>query len=174
MLRCCGRSGRSAAQPGTWGSAPVAWTPQLNIICGRCGKPRGLRHVCVSNRATRKATVKAAVVVRAVPEVPASRSRQPADPRLPPEVRLQAPPHRHGKRKADQAKARGQGEARRRRPGPKHDYQACTDGDCQRPLCVAFKTGYKTGHHDGYEQGSAPATTRGFPAGMAACPRAHK
>ena len=44
---------------------------------------------------------------------------------------------------------------------PPHDYQACADKNCQRPVCVAFKEGDR----QGYE--------RGFPDGLAACPGPH-
>lgn len=52
---------------------------------------------------------------------------------------------------------------------PSHDYQSCSDQDCQRPVCVAFKEGYRDGHRDGYKQGY----DKGFPDGIAACPRTH-
>ena len=61
---------------------------------------------------------------------------------------------------------------------PPHEYQSCTDKDCQRPVCLAFKEGYKDGHRDGDEQGFGrgwqQGYDRGFPDGIAACPRPHK
>jgi hypothetical protein len=68
---------------------------------------------------------------------------------------------------------------------PPHEYQSCTDNDCQRPVCVAFKEGYREGHKDGYkhgfEQGWAQGYPKGyadgygagFPAGRASCPGPH-
>jgi hypothetical protein len=61
---------------------------------------------------------------------------------------------------------------------PPHEYQACADKDCQRPVCVAFKEGYRDGHRDGYkqgfEQGWQQGYAKGFPDGIAACPRSHQ
>jgi hypothetical protein len=64
--------------------------------------------------------------------------------------------------------------ARKKRAKQAHDYQACTDNECARPLCVAYKTGYLTGTSDGYERGWRVGYDNGFPAGIAACPRPHQ
>lgn len=52
---------------------------------------------------------------------------------------------------------------------PRHEYQSCADAECQRPVCVAFKEGYRDGHRDGYEEGF----NAGFAAGLASCPGPH-
>ncbi|HEY3957975.1 MAG TPA: hypothetical protein VGM53_31815 [Streptosporangiaceae bacterium] len=116
--------------------------PQLNTVCGRCGKPRGnpLTHTC-RTRSDFKA------------------------------------------RKAAYAK---QQQAAARQAKPAHDYRACSDTSCPRPLCVAFKTGYHTGDHDGhadgwqqgYDRGHADGMRQGYDQGHADgindCPRQHK
>jgi hypothetical protein len=56
---------------------------------------------------------------------------------------------------------------------PPHEYQSCKDADCQRPVCVAFRQGYKDGYRDGYEDGYGQGYARGYQAGIAACPRPH-
>jgi flagellar biosynthesis/type III secretory pathway protein FliH len=69
---------------------------------------------------------------------------------------------------------------------PTHEYQSCTDRNCMRPVCVAFKEGYRDGHRDGFKQGFERGWAqgyalgwrqgydKGFPDGIAACPRPHK
>lgn len=149
----------------------MAWTPRLNITCGRCGKPRGLRHVCVSSR-NRKATVKAGVSFGQCPKCKKRISN--------PLTHTCAPRSDYKRRRAAAEKQRRAGDRaqasslakvkRSRQPGrakPKHDYQTCRDGDCQRSGCVAYKTGYKAGHQAGYEQGYS----YGFDNGQAAAGR---
>jgi flagellar biosynthesis/type III secretory pathway protein FliH len=151
----------------------MAWTPQLNITCGRCGKPRGLRHVCVSNR-NRKATVKPSW---SFGECPKCRKRvtNPLTHTCRPKSDFKRRRAQHEKQQRAEAKATAAKErAGKRAQRPQHDYTSCRDGDCPRPLCVAFKTGHKTGHREGYEQGFQTGWDRGFPAGVAACPRTHK
>lgn len=156
----------------------MAWTPQLNITCGRCGKPRGLRHVCVSSR-DRKATVKAGWSFGQCPKC-RKRITNPLTHTCRPKSDFKRRRTAAARQeKADRrAQAASLAKVKRSRQGaparPKHDYLACMDGDCERPLCVAFKTGYKTGHHDGYEQGYVLGYDTGFSAGQAACPRPHK
>jgi hypothetical protein len=107
----------------------VSRRPQLNTVCGRCGKPRGnpLTHTC------------------------------------------------HTTTDFKQRKARYQRQQRAAKSGkPAHDYQACSDNACPRPLCVAFKTGYQAGDRDGYEHGWQQGHDRGYAEGQAACPRPHK
>jgi hypothetical protein len=164
----------------------VAWTPQLNITCGRCGKPRGLKHVCVSS-SKRKATVKAGWSFGQCPKCRKTITNPLAHtcrPKSDFKRRRGAASKQEAKEKrAQSASIAKVGRSRQHGPAKaKHDYQACTDKDCERPLCVAYKTGYKTGHFDGYEEGYATGWdrgyragyNRGFPDGIAACPRAHK
>ena len=75
---------------------------------------------------------------------------------------------------------------RKKRQQQNHDYTACSDGDCKRALCVAYKTGWKGGaeaeHERAWQQGEQAGYDRGwaacypvaFEAGIAACPRDHK
>ena len=99
---------------------------------------------------------------------------QPAHARLRAEVRLQAA--QEGPREAAAAKQPG----KRRRDS--HDYTECSDNDCPRSLCVAYKTGWKAGDEAGYdrgwqqghEAGFKEGYDKGFPDGIAACPRPHK
>jgi len=156
----------------------MTWRPQLNVVCGRCGKPRGLSHVCVSNR-TRKATIKPKVTFGTCP-----RCKKPQGNPLAHTCHPRSDfKRRNAARKKEQAKdkrAQAASIARVRRSRhrghgkPKHDYQTCTDGDCPRSLCVAFKTGYQTGNRDGYEQGWRTGHDVGFAEGITACPRTHQ
>lgn len=164
----------------------MAWTPKLNIICGRCGKPRGLAHVCISS-SKRKATVRAKWSFGQCPKC-RKRVTNPLAHTCRPKSDFKRRRTAAGKQKRSGDKAQAASIAkikRSRQPGgakAKHDYQSCRDGDCKRSACVAFKTGYKAGHFDGYEQGYPIGWNRGervgwnkgFPAGIAACPRNHE
>jgi hypothetical protein len=142
----------------------VTWRPQLNVVCGRCGKPRGLRHVCVSN-SRRKATLKPQFTFGTCP-----RCKKPQGSPLTHTCHPRSDFKRRKARYDKQQRAR----TRKKQRKQAHDYQACADPGCPRPLCVAFKTGYQAGSHDGYQQGWQQGYDRGFPEGMAACPRPHK
>lgn len=156
----------------------MAWTPQLNITCGRCGKPRGLRHVCVSS-SNRKATVKAGWSFGQCPSCHKTVSN-PLAHTCRPKSDYKRRRTAHGKQEAKEKRAQAASIAKVRRSrqgGPakaKHDYQRCTDEECQRPLCVAFRTGYQTGNRDGWDEGYEAGWDRGYPAGQAACPRSHE
>lgn len=144
----------------------MAWAPKLNVTCGRCGKPRGLAHTCFSN-SNRKATVK--------PVLSFGRCEKCKKPVGNPLTHNCRPKSDFKKRRAEhdkQQKADARTASRKQRPT--HDYLTCTDGDCPRPLCVAYKTGRKTGDREGYDRGFQTGWDRGFPAGVAACPRTHK
>jgi hypothetical protein len=119
----------------------MTWRPRLNTVCGRCGKPRGLRHDCVSNR-TRKATIKPRVTFGTCPKC--------KKPQGNPLTHACRPRSDFKRRKADYTR---QQKAANRKTRQAHDYQACTDRDCPRPVCVAYRTGYHTGNHDGYDHG---------------------
>jgi hypothetical protein len=138
----------------------MTWRPQLNVVCGRCGKPRGLAHTCLTG-GKRKATIKPAVTFGTCP-----RCKKPQGNPL---THTCAPRSDFKRRKAAHDKAQAAA-ARKKRRKSTHDYQACTDNDCPRPLCVAFKTGHKTGQADGYETG----WQQGYDRGIAACPRPHQ
>lgn len=142
----------------------MSWRPQLNVVCSRCGKPRGLTHVCVSN-STRKATIKPRFSFGTCP-----RCKKPQGNPLTHTCR---PTSDFKRRKAKYARQEAAA-ARKKRQASAHDYQACTDPGCPRPLCVAFKTGYQAGSADGYDQGWRQGRDRGFAEGITACPRPHQ
>jgi len=60
---------------------------------------------------------------------------------------------------------------------PAHDYLTCTDAECLRPVCVAFREGQQIGREQGFEQGYAQGWdkgyARGFPDGRESCPGPH-
>lgn len=168
--------------------------------CARCGKQYGgrngnpLTHVCSPRdgdfrrrktaqvrkvQASARATVRAAerdkqrAKISAVRERERQRSRaQVARLKASYEARLGA-----AKAKASQKAPQPKTTADKPRKPP-HEYQSCTNKDCQRPICLAFKEGYRDGHRDGYkqgfEQGWQQGYAKGYPDGIAACPRAHK
>jgi hypothetical protein len=145
----------------------VTWRPQLNVVCGRCGKPRTLLgHVCVSRRPlARKATLTPHLSFGTCPKC--------KKPQGNPLTHTCHPRSDFKRRKAAHAKEQ-RAAARKKRAKQAHDYQACDNNDCPRPVCVVFKTGYQTGNHDGYQAGWQAGYDRGYPEGQAACPRPHQ
>jgi len=138
--------------------------PLLRPVCGRCGQPReGIRHVCRSN-SNRKATVSLKLSFGICPKC----KKNVTNP-----LTHHCKPKSDFKKRRSAAAKREKEKARKKRQAEKHDYQACPDRDCPRPLCVAFKTGQKLGYQQGYEDGFGLGYDRGFEDGVAACPRSH-
>lgn len=139
----------------------MTWTPQLNVVCNRCGKPRGLRHDCISN-SRRKATAK--------PKLSFGKCQACGKPYGGnPLAHVCAPKSDFKKRKAKAERAAD----RKKRQAEKHDYQACSDKDCPRSLCVAFKTGRRLGWAEGEEDGYTVGYSSGFADGLQSCPLPH-
>lgn len=138
--------------------------PRLNVTCGRCGKPRSLRHVCVSSR-NRKATVKTSWSFGTCPKCRKTITN-PLNHTCRPKSDFKA-----RKRAADKAKPQ------RATNRPQHDYQACGDRSCPRPLCTAFRTGREVGHEeaypDAYRQGWDACYPVAYTEGQANCPLPH-
>ena len=130
----------------------MAFRPQLNITCSRCGQRReGIVHVCRSN-SKRKATVKPVISFGKCGKCHRPYGGNPL-------THVCKPKSDFKKRKTKAEKAA----ARKKRQAEKHDYQACSDKDCPRSLCVAFKTGQKAGYQRGFDDGFSA----GFAAGQA-------
>lgn len=128
----------------------MPWKPSLSITCQRCGRPReGIRHDCRSN-STRKATATPKVSFGKCPKCDRPYGGNPA-------AHVCKPKSDFKQRKSAAAKAE-KAKARKRRQAEKHDFQACSDKACPRPLCVAYRAGWRDG----------------FPAGQAACPLPHQ
>ena len=143
----------------------MTWTPQLNVVCNRCGKPRGLRHDCISN-SRRKATAKPKVSFGKCGVCGKPYGGNPL-------AHVCHPKSDFKKRKARAAKAE-KAAARKKRQAEKHDYQACQDKDCPRSLCVAFRTGRKLGYQEGHDDGYAGGFATGFTEGIQSCPLPHQ
>ena len=187
----CGRCGkpreglRHMCRSNSRRRATVRLAPALGT-CPRCGKDYGnpLTHLCrpksdFRKRRTasqRKARARAAQQVRrsraererariaTVRERERERSRvRAARLKASYEARLAA-----ARAKAKQKVAQPKPAPARPR-NPPHEYQSCADTDCLRPVCVAFKEGYR----DGYQQGYADGYGAGFSAGLASCPGPH-
>ena len=142
--------------------------PQLNVVCGRCGKPRGLRHDCISN-SRRKATLKPAFSFGKCPECKKPYGN-PLTHVCAPKSDFKRRRSAFEKKQKDEARAA----ARKKRQAERHDYQACPDKDCLKPLCVAFKTGYRSGDQDGFERGWGLGYDAGYRDGIDACPLPHQ
>jgi hypothetical protein len=150
--------------------------------CARCGKQYGgtngnpLTHVCnprAGDFAKRK-NAEARKAARAKRQAPVTAAR--ARERERSKAQLERLKARHKLRLAEvraKAKAPHKNPPASKPPRPRkpaHDYQACIDKDCQRPVCIAFKEGYLEGDTDGYQRGH----DKGFDDGVAACPRPHQ
>lgn len=148
---------------------------RLALTCGRCGQPRELiGHVCVarSGRAARRS---------ATPKLKldfgkCSDCKRPVGNPLT-HVCKPRSDFKSRKRKAERA-AKGKP---KKQPRDKHDYLACADRDCPRPLCVAYKTGWREGYRIGFDEGyeagfaagQAEGYDKGFAEGLASCPGPH-
>jgi hypothetical protein len=147
----------------------MSWRPQLNVVCGRCGKPRGLGHVCVSN-SKRKPAMKPKLSFGTCPKCRKPYEGNPLGHNCAPESGFR---RRKAKFEKEQRDA-----ARKKRQQQAHDYTACPDGSCKRALCVAYKTGWADGDQAGYDrgwqQGHEAGHKDGYAEGVAACPRDHK
>jgi hypothetical protein len=139
----------------------MGWRPQLNVVCGRCGRPSALLgHVCVSN-SRRPMTLKPRV---SFDKCPACRKPYGPGGQL---THVCAPKSDFGRRRKKYEKEQ-RDKARKARP--KHDYSECGDRECKRSLCVAYKAGADLGEQRGYDQG----WEQGHDRGVADCPREHK
>ena len=139
--------------------------PALRPVCGRCGKPReGIRHVCRSN-STRKATVSLKLDFGTCGKCK-KRVTNPLTHTCKPKFDFK-------QRKSRAVKAE-KAVARKKRQAEKHDYQACSDRDCPKPLCVAFRTGSREGYQRGFDDGFSAGFASGFTEGLASCPGPHR
>ena len=139
--------------------------PALRPVCGRCGKPReGIRHVCRSN-STRKATVTLKLDFGTCGKC--------GKPVTNPLTHTCKPKSDFKTRKSKAAKA-AKAAARKKRQAEKHDYQACSDRDCPKPLCVAFRTGRRGGYQEGFDDGYSAGFASGFTEGIRSCPLPHQ
>jgi hypothetical protein len=183
----CGRCGkrreglRHVCRSNSARRATVRLRPVLGG-CARCGKQYGgrngnpLTHVCNPRagefrKRKRTEASKAARAKRQAPVTAArTRERERSKAQLERlkaryELRLAAA---RAKAKTPARKPPASKSAKPRKPP--HEYQSCMDGGCQRPVCIAFKEGYRDGDRDGYQRGY----DKGFPDGIAACPLTHK
>jgi len=142
----------------------MGWRPQLNVVCGRCGKPSGIiGHVCVSN-SRRKQTLKPRLSFGTCQKCRKPYGANPA-------LHVCAPRSDFKKRRKQHEKEQRE---KARKSRPKHDYTECSDAECKRPTCVAYKTGLQLGDEAGYGRGWQQGYDRGFPDGIDACPLDHK
>ena len=121
----------------------MGWRPQLKVLCGRCGKDHGPFDVCASN-SSRKRTLTLQV---SYGKCPKCRKRYDSGGQL---THACAPKSDFKLRKAKFGKEQ---RAKARKARPQHDYTECSDAECLRPLCVAYKTGVAVGDTEGYERG---------------------
>lgn len=137
----------------------MGWGPRLNTVCGRCGKPRGLTHTCFG-KGKRKPSIKPRLSWGKCPDCGKAYG---------PNRLLHVCTKRTDfkKRKAEHEK-REREKARQGRP--RHDYTECSDGECKRVLCVAYKSGRELGDTEGYARG----WDHGYDRGVQDGPRDHK
>jgi hypothetical protein len=129
----------------------VKFSVQL-VKCGRCGKPRGLTHTCLSQRRA-PAQAKLAPKARVTSKCGTCHKTM-TNPLTHVCVTKRSAPKRAAPKKAP---AKKPPRVKVVRPaGPKkaaHSHSACKDEACQRQACV----GYRDGYADGFEDGRAVA-----------------
>jgi hypothetical protein len=138
----------------------MGWRPQLNVYCSRCNQAHGPFGVCVNPR-NRKQTYKPKL---SFGKCPKCRKRYGAGGPL----THACVPRSDFKRRRKQFEKEERERARKARP--KHDYTECSDAECKRSLCVAYKGGIALGDERGFERG----WDQGYDRGVADCPRDHK
>jgi hypothetical protein len=146
----------------------MGWRPRLNVMCTRCKKAHGPFDVCVSG-SSRKRSLKPRLSFGKCPTCKKSYGAGG------PLTHHCAPKSDFGRRKKQSEKERRQREREQARKNrPKHDYTECSDSQCKRSLCVAYKSGKDEGDQEGYARGWQQGYDRGFPDGQDACPRKHE
>jgi hypothetical protein len=131
----------------------MGWRPQLNVVCNRCGKSHGLFGVCVSN-SRRRQTLKPQL---SFGKCPACKKPYGPGGAL---THACAPKSDFGKRKK---KYEQEQRAKARKARPTHDYTECSDAECKRSACVAYKSGVELGEQRGYANGWEQGYDRGAP-----------
>jgi hypothetical protein len=141
--------------------------------CGRCGKPRGLFHTCVTRIGRRPGRTRVRLTATCSkcgkrmgsPLRHVCATKTDFRKRKAKAKRDAATAKRREKRKAAAARKRARvaerrkAAAARRRKGrqapakPRHDYQTCREDDCQRQACQAWREGRKEGFGEGYQEG---------------------
>jgi len=140
----------------------MGWRPQLNAVCTRCGKAHGLFGTCVSS-STRPQRIRLKASFGKCPKC--KKMYGAAGP-----VAHHCAPKsdfRQRKKKFGQDQAAAERE-RRRKARPRHDYRECSDRECKRSLCVAYKSGVDRGDKQGYARGWDQGYNRGLIDGKSA------
>ena len=137
----------------------TGWRPQLNTVCGRCGKPRGLTHTCFG-KSKRKPSIKPKLSWGKCPDCGKAYGANPLAHTCTKKSDFRKRKAEHEKREREKA----------RKARPKHDYTECSDTECKRALCTAYKAGIALGDERGHERG----WQQGYDRGLAECPRDHK
>jgi hypothetical protein len=159
--------------------------------CGRCGKPRGLTHTCVTSMTRKSAPGRTRLAPRAT--VTCGRCGKPRglahtctvrsdfkqrkaaeQRRQVAERKRKAAAGKAERRKAAAALRRGNTVPAARPRSGQHDFRACRDAHCQRFACLTWKEAFREGYSNGYDKGYETGYDAGFAAGIAACPRPHE
>jgi hypothetical protein len=127
--------------------------------CPTCGRPRGnpLTHTCTVKtdfKARHRAADRQAAAERRKAKAAAKR-RAEAERRKAATARRRAKEAARRKAAADRRKAAA--DAKRKAPArparPPHDYRSCTDHDCRRYACLAWKEAFQEGRTTGLDDG---------------------
>lgn len=168
------------------------------LSCGRCGKPRGLRHACTGRRKASAwkpgLTFTCGTCGKSHGNPLTHRCEVPSDfrKRKAAEARKRKAGERARKRKAAAARRRARAKARkaeaaeRRRQAARekraqgkaqkprsndqdrHDYQSCPDLDCGRYPCRVYREGKGAGQAEGHSEGYVEGYAEGVQSAMGA------
>jgi hypothetical protein len=138
------------------GPMPLRLRATSPVYCGKCGRRRGLMHVCVVRRANGRTRIKAPGISLATCSRCGQDYANPFTHTCPSRPgdfkrRKAAAERAERKRKAEQLRQRRREERARRReaggpvPTARHLPQTCRDEDCQRRACVAYRLGFADG-----------------------------
>jgi hypothetical protein len=112
----------------------TTFRPRITVTCGQCGKTRTLRHMCVITSDFKERKAAAGRKAKAARTAARKRERRQAAA----ERKREAAARRRAAARERKAAAR----TRPRRPRiPPHDYRTCTDPECEKYGCLAYRQG---------------------------------
>ena len=151
------------------------------VRCGTCGKPRGIRHTCVTSATSRRRRTRSRVhspVVWSCGQCGKERGINHTC-RVSTDFKKRKRRKERRQRIADERKIRDRKRKQSAWPGSRssspnrsrgsaHEPGTCGDRECPKYGCVSYWRGWDDGYQLGYEAGYGEGYAEGFAAGSAA------